>query len=88
MVLASIVLFIITYQTTQGSGFWVYVSEIIKSDSVIGVSLFTNMMCMTIQSMSTPALLNSNLGVIGIFNMLGFIQVFAFIVLASIIKET
>jgi len=41
MTLVCIVLFIIIFQTTQGSGFWVYVSEIIKSDSVIGVSLFT-----------------------------------------------
>jgi len=38
--------------------------------------------------MSTPALLNSSLGVIGLFNLLGFIQVFAFVILALIIKET
>lgn len=88
MVLASIVIFIVVFQCTQGSGFWIYVSEIISSDSVMGVCLFIQMLCMTLQSMTTQLILSSGMGVTGLFMMLGFIQVIGVIILAVTIKET
>jgi len=56
-----------------GSMFFIYVSEVVSSDSVMGLCIFTIQFCMTLQSMTTVWLLNSKLGVDGLFYLLGII---------------
>lgn len=66
-----ICLFILAFQTTQGSAFWIYVAEIINSDSVMGACLFCCMLNLTVQSMTTTYILSSKVGVDGLFYLLG-----------------
>jgi hypothetical protein len=44
LVLINLCAFIIVYQATQGSAFWIYVAEIVSSDSVMGICLFCQML--------------------------------------------
>ena len=44
LVLINLCSFIIVYQATQGSAFWIYVAEIVSSDSVMGICLFCQML--------------------------------------------
>lgn len=43
-VLMSLCVFIIVYQASQGTAFWIYVPEVVSSDSVMGICLFTQML--------------------------------------------
>lgn len=56
---------------TTGSLFYIYVSEVVSSDAVLGLCIFTMQFCTTLQSMTTVWLLNSKLGVDGLFYVLG-----------------
>ena len=71
--LICILLFIMIFQATQGSALFVYIAEICDSDSVMGLCLFILMFGLTLQSMFTTCLLNSKLGVNGMFFVLGIV---------------
>jgi len=71
--LICILLFILIFQCTQGSALFVYIAEVCDSDSVMGLCLFILMFGLTLQSMFTTCLLNSKLGVTGMFFVLGII---------------
>lgn len=71
--LACICLFILLFQCTQGSGIFVYISEVCESDSVMGICLFILMFGLILQSLFATIILNSKLGVNGIFIVLGMI---------------
>ena len=88
LALVCILLFIIVFQCTQGTAIFIYISEIVSSDSVMGLCLFTMMFGLTVQSMAITFLMNSKLGVNGMFYMLGALQVVAFVVLSIFMKET
>ena len=86
--LSCILMFILIFQCTQGSALFVYIAEVSDSDSVMGMCLFVLMFGLTVQSMFTTCLLNSKLGVVGMFFVLGFVQVAAFTFLNFFMKET
>lgn len=65
-----------------------YIAEVSESDSVMGMCLFVLMFGLTVQSMFTTCLLNSKIGIVGMFFVLGFIQVAAFTFLNFFMKET
>lgn len=76
------------FQATQGSALFVYITEICDSDSVMGLCLFILMFGLTFQSMFTTCLLNSKLGVNGMFYVLGIVQMIAVVVLSLFMRET
>lgn len=65
-----------------------YIAEICESDSVMGICLFILMFGLTVQSLFTTVLLNSKIGVAGMFIVLGLVQCFAFSMLFMFMKET
>lgn len=65
-----------------------YIAEVCDSDSVMGLCLFIQMFGLTLQSMFTTCLLNSKLGVTGMFFVLGIVQMIAFGTLNLFMKET
>ena len=87
-VLGCICGFVMLHQLATGTLMYIYVAEVVTSDSVMGLCLFTMQFGMTLQSMSATLLLNSKLGVEGLFYVLGSGQVVAFIVLFFFLKET
>ena len=88
LVLLCVCTYIIIFQMTTGSLFFIYVSEVVSSDAVMGLCIFTMQFCTTLQSMTTVWLLNSKLGTDGLFYVLGGIQVVAFITLWIFVKES
>ena len=86
--LVCILIFILVFQMTQGSALFVYIAEVSDSDSIPGLCLFILMFGMTLQSFFTTSLLNSKLGLSGMFLVLGLIQVVAVSVLYFFMKET
>lgn len=48
LVIFFLCIFLITYQATQGTAYWVYIPEICNSDAVMGICLFTFMFFLTI----------------------------------------
>lgn len=71
LVLLCVCTFIIIFQMTTGSLFFIYVSEVASSDAVMGLCIFAQQFSTTVQSMTTVMLLNSKLGVDGLFYLLG-----------------
>jgi hypothetical protein len=88
LVLINLCAFIIVYQMTQGSAFWIYVAEIVSSDSVMGICLFCQMLMLNAQSMTTIYLMSSSVGVNGLFYILGAFNIVAFFVFTMFLKET
>ena len=58
LALVCILLFIIVFQCTQGTAIFIYTSEIVSSDSVMGLGLFAMMFGLTVQSMGITYLMN------------------------------
>jgi len=73
LVLLCICLFVFVFQCTQGSAIFIYIAEVVSSDSVMGLCLFTLMFGLTTQSMSATYVFNSKLGINGMFYLLGAI---------------
>ena len=88
LALVCILLFIVVFQCTQGTAIFIYISEIVSSDSVMGLCLFAMMFGLTVQSMAFTQIMNSKLGVNGLFYVLGACQIIAFVVLSIFMKET
>jgi hypothetical protein len=86
--LGCILVFILVFQMSQGSALFIYIAEVSNGDSVMGMCLFCLMFGLTLQSFSTTFLLNSKIGVSGMFYILGFVQVFAVTILYFFMKET
>lgn len=88
LVLLSMCTLIIVYQATQGSILLIYIAEISTSDAILGICVFTTMVCTTIQSMTSTMLMSGTLGIDGLFFSLGAIQVVAFFFFTFFLKET
>jgi hypothetical protein len=73
---------------TEGPAFWVYIGDVVSSDSVIGICLFFQQILLNAQSMGTIYLINSPVGVNGLFYLLGIVQVAAFFIFTFFLKET
>ena len=80
--------FLVVYQSTEGPAFWVYIGDVVSSDSVIGICLFFQQILLNAQSMGTIYLINSPVGVNGLFYLLGIVQVAAFFLFTFFLKET
>ena len=65
-----------------------YINEIVSNDSVLGLCLFLLMFMLTLESVATPVIVNSKLGVAGLFYVLGFFQAIVVIFLVFYLKET
>lgn len=78
LVIFFLCIFLITYQATQGTAYWVYIPEICNSDSVMGICLFTFMFFLTIQTMTAPFVMKTNLGIHGMFYVLAAINICGF----------
>lgn len=87
-VLMSLCVFIIVYQASQGTAFWIYVPEVVSSDSVMGICLFTQMLQMNCQSVSTLYVLNSKIGVNGLFLGIAAVHFIAMTIFWYFLKET
>ena len=66
----------------------IYIAEVARSDSVLGICLFTNMLSTTIQSLTSTFIMNSSLGIHGLFYTLSGIQLVAFIFFLTFMMET
>jgi len=86
--LLNVCLFIIAFNATQGTAFWIYAAEIVSSDAVMGLCMFQCMLCLITESMTCSFIMNSKIGVNGLFYILGCVQVVAFLILNVILKET
>jgi len=80
-------MFVVVFQSTQGSAFWVYVAEI-ASDTALGITLLVLMGVLTIQSLFSLQIINSSLGIDGFFYVLAGFQLFTCVVLSIWMKET
>jgi len=67
---------------------FIYVAEIVVTEVAMGLSLFSLMLTMTIQSMFSTCLINSKLGLDGLFYVLGLMQLIPFVYFALCLKET
>ena len=65
VVLVGIVAFIVAFQMTQGTVFWIYAAEVC-ADSALGVCLFLLMAALILQSYVSPIILNSSFGLEGL----------------------
>ena len=88
MVLSTICAFIVVFQATQGTVVFIYVSEIVTSEAAMGLALFSLMICLTIQSMITPLIMSSKIGIDGMFFGLGLIHMTAMVTFTFLLKET
>ena len=80
--------FVVIYQSTQGSGLFVYVSEIVVNEVAYGLALFTLMLSMTFQSMFATLLINNKWGLDVVFYGLGLFQLLPVIIFTFFMKET
>lgn len=87
-VLYCICLELFLFNASLGSIFWIYLSEIANSDSVMGLCQFIMMTMLTFESSLATKILNGKIGVSGLFIILGFVQFAAFMLLTTIVKET
>jgi hypothetical protein len=88
LVIFILCIFLITYQATQGTAYWVYIAEISNSDTVNGICLFTFMFFLTVQAMSATSVMKTNLGIHGMFYVLASINMCGFFLFGSLMKET
>jgi len=65
----------------------IYIAEIARSDSVLGICLFCNMMGTTIQSLFSTLIMNSSLGIHGLFYTLAGIQLVAVTIFLTFMQE-
>mmetsp|Transcript_5278 Transcript_5278/g.8172 ORF Transcript_5278/g.8172 Transcript_5278/m.8172 type:complete len:81 (+) Transcript_5278:1424-1666(+) len=54
----------------------------------MGISLFSQMFCLTLQSMTTTYLMSSKLGVHGFFYLLAGLNILAVLIFSFFLKET
>jgi len=88
LVLLSFCTFVVIYQSTQGSGLFVYVSEIVVNEVAYGLALFTLMLTMTFQSMFATLLINNKWGLDIVFYALGLFQLLPVTLFVFGLKET
>ena len=88
MVLYGICLEFFLFNASLGSVFWIYLSEIAQSDSVMGLCQFLCMTMLTFESSISLKIINGSIGVSGLFMILGAIQFACFTLLSTIVKET
>ena len=88
LVLLSFCSFVVVYQASQGSCMFIYVAEIVVNEVAMGLSLFSLMLAMTIQSMFSTYLINSKMGLDVLFYVLGLIQLVPFLYFAICLRET
>ena len=81
-------MFIIVFQTTQGSLFWVYTAEVC-TDKANSVVLFVLQSTLIMLTSCTPSLISqNNYGVPGLILTLSIFQVVPLVVLGLCMKET
>ena len=78
----------VVYQASQGSCLFIYVAEIVVNEVAMGLSLFSLMLTMTIQSMFSTCLINAKMGLDVLFYILGLFQLVPFLYFALCLKET
>lgn len=88
LVLLTFCSFVVIYQASQGSCMFIYVAEIVVNEVAMGLSLFSLMLTMTIQSMFSTCLINSKMGLDVLFYILGLLQLVPFLYFALCLKET
>lgn len=88
LVLLTFCSFVVIYQASQGSCMFIYVAEIVVNEVAMGLSLFSLMLTMTIQSMFSTCLINSKMGLDVLFYILGAFQFLPFLYFALFLKET
>jgi len=79
---------LITFQATQGTIIFIYISEIVVSEAAMGLALFTLMICLTLQSMTGPLIMSSKLGIDGMFASYSVIHMTAVFIFSLYLKET
>ena len=79
-------LFVLTYQMTNGTVFWVYVAEVV-TDSAMGFSVMILMVTLLIQSLGANAFIAAY-GITNLFYILGGYQVLTILVVIVWMKET
>jgi hypothetical protein len=88
LVIFILCIFLTIYQATQGTAFWVYISEICNSDAVMGICLFTLMFMLTVQAMTATFVMKTNLGIHGMFYVLASVNMVGFFLFGALMKET
>jgi hypothetical protein len=88
LVIFILCIFLTLYQATQGTAFWIYVSEICNSDAVMGICLFTLMFMLTVQAMTATFVMKTNLGIHGMFYVLASVNMCGFFLFGALMKET
>lgn len=88
MVLVMLCLFMIAFQSSMGSGYFMYIAEV-GSEPAMGISLCTVMVCSIAVSTFTPSLISlPGFGVVQIMLSLALLQIVAVTVLGIWMKET
>jgi hypothetical protein len=72
-VLYTLCLEIFLFNASLGSIFWIYLSEIANSDTVMGLCQFIGMTLLTFESSVATQVLNGKIGVQGMFMFLGLV---------------
>ena len=73
---------------SQGSLLIIYVAEIAKSDCVIGATIMSTNISNVVQGLATPYILNSRIGVVGLFFIFAIINLLGFLFVTVFLKET
>ena len=85
--LACMCLFIIALQMSNGTLIWIYCSEIC-TDAALGLCVFILMGMLVLQSLTSLSIMNSSIGVDGLFYGLGAFQAVAALSMFFTLKET
>ena len=75
-------------QMSSGSLMFIYIAEISRSDTVMGTCMLTCMVSQMLQGMCTTYIINSWIGVIGLFAIFSLINLIAFLFIIIFVKET
>lgn len=85
--LASMCIFIIALQMSNGTLIWIYCSEIC-TDSALGLCIFILMGMLVLQSLTSLSIMHSSIGVDGLFYGLGGFQAIVALSMFLTLKET